>query len=628
MSIPIAIRQLVEKKKFDVTHLSKFDFTVIVRAAHHYLNKGNCIIRDVLLEKWDINPLPIVDNISLFPHQVEVINFMRSCEEHDPDSNYGIKGGIIANAPGLGKMVTAISYSLLTPQLSMKKSPTLIITSKSMMTKWKVNGFEKFFSSDVKVLYLQHDFTPKSVIAKLHTHMLSDYDFVVVTYDACKTAHKKSKKIENAKMVDGVLDDGQAATFGIFLIHKYEWERVLCDESQILANSETNLYKSVVSIRARRGRWCLSGSVMRNSSGDVSSDVWSQLCFCGFNHHRARTADAWVANRDIILQEYDVMKKFVSHVNVSAVNDNLYGGCTTIRTDVMMTSPMKYLYDLLVNEAISSVRQIDMGVGATLATVALLGKLRQMLIAPYLLHPSSKHKKVRRVVNAPRDTRFAKSSFTLQKILGEWGEWIGDRDGKAGIYSPKMKFVCDVVKSIGDDDKIIIFSMFTNALDLVKYALVSVCGYTEFRETRNTPKHSAKRQTMSEKSIVQIDENVTGQQRNKIVESFKTDPNVRVLLMNYRVGSEGLDLTVSNKTILLEPCWIPTIMDQAIGRTHRVGQKREVTIYKPIMDCDVERNTLDISEPLTQKTMNRDITKRDIAVTISESTIRTLLSLQ
>jgi SNF2 family DNA or RNA helicase len=69
-------------------------------------------------------------------------------------------------------------------------------------------------------------------------------------------------------------------------------------------------------------------------------------------------------------------------------------------------------------------------------------------------------------------------------------------------------------------------------------------------------------------------------------------------------------------------------MEQATKRLCRAGQKREVTVYKPIMDCEFELNTLTISEPLAQKTMGRDITKRDIAVTLADSTLRALLSLQ
>lgn len=567
-----------------------------------------------------------VKDFDLLPHQVDVINFMSSCEDSEP--NCGIKGGIVENTPGLGKMVTTISHSLLTRKLvkSSKRSPTLIVTFKPMMTKWKVDGFEKFFVDGVKVLYMQHDFTPKSIIAKLHTHTISDYDFVVVTYDMCKTAHKKSKRIENAKMIDGKLDDGRPATFGIFLIHQHEWERVVCDESQILANSETNLYKSVMTIRSRRGRWCLSGSIIRGSNGDVSSDVWSQLRFCGFNHHRAQTASAWDANWKDIVKECDILERCVIS---TASNVDVDDGCVVIRRDVKMTSSMVCLYDILVKEAISSVRQIDMGVGSTLSTVALLGKLRQMLIAPYLLHPSSKHKKAKVSIGTSGGSSSRSSmSFALQKILKDWGEWIGDRDGKAGIYSPKMKFVCDVVKSMDTDDKLIIFSMFTSALDLVKYTLESVCGYTEFRDVKSGQRGGVKRQSSTGGVVAQIDENVTVHQRNRIAETFKTDPNVRVLLMNYRVGSDGLDLTASNKTILLEPCWIPSIMEQATKRLCRAGQKREVTVYKPIMDCEFELNTLTISEPLAQKTMGRDITKRDIAVTLADSTLRALLSLQ
>lgn len=54
----------------------------------------------------------------------------------------------------------------------------------------------------------------------------------------------------------------------------------------------------------------------------------------------------------------------------------------------------------------------------------------------------------------------------------------------------------------------------------------------------------------------------------------------RVLLLSKHVGSTGLNLTKANRVILVEPHWNPTQDEQAIGRAYRIGQTRDVIVYR------------------------------------------------
>jgi len=46
------------------------------------------------------------------------------------------------------------------------------------------------------------------------------------------------------------------------------------------------------------------------------------------------------------------------------------------------------------------------------------------------------------------------------------------------------------------------------------------------------------------------------------------------------VGGVGLNLTNANHVILADMWWNPSVEDQAVDRTHRMGQKKEVKVYK------------------------------------------------
>jgi len=451
------------------------------------------------------------------------------------------------------------------------------------------------------------DYTPKSQYEKITERQISEYDFVVTTYDVCKASHEGIRYLENLEYIEHTTEEGELSSLGIYLLHTLEWERVYCDESQIFANHNTKLNKSVMGLKARRGKWCLSGTIIRN----CLTDFWSLLVFCGFNHSKARTPEQFLKNQDDILNYHPILSKAVCRMTNESVSFEL-----PKRHDITHTLDlpkcMKYLYQMITEETIITVRHIQTGAcRSTAASVALLSKVRQLLIAPTLIHPSSKRKNSYATSNHP----------IIKHILEEYGEWLSDRDGKAGIQAPKIRYVTDMVGSMERDDKILIFSMFTSALDLASYAVEKVCGYA---------KCVGKDLSEDKNYYVQIDGSVVGPNRSHAIEMFKTKPNIKIMFLNYRVGSEGLNLTMTNKVIFLDGCWSPSITEQAASRAHRVGQKKEVYVYRPIMDTEVERNMIKIcqrKEHLISEIMNKDLKKQDIVSTIQVSTLAEIFGL-
>jgi superfamily II DNA or RNA helicase len=72
--------------------------------------------------------------------------------------------------------------------------------------------------------------------------------------------------------------------------------------------------------------------------------------------------------------------------------------------------------------------------------------------------------------------------------------------------------------------------------------------------------------------------------------------NLPYYLFFNRAGAVGINLTQANSVFLMEPCLNPALEAQAIGRVHRLGQKREVEIVRLIMKDSVESRLLTLLE--------------------------------
>lgn len=67
--------------------------------------------------------------------------------------------------------------------------------------------------------------------------------------------------------------------------------------------------------------------------------------------------------------------------------------------------------------------------------------------------------------------------------------------------------------------------------------------------------------------------------KQKHIDSFQSDENCRVIVVSIRAGGSGITLTAASFVIMYDMWWNPAVMDQAVDRTHRIGQDKLVTIY-------------------------------------------------
>lgn len=117
--------------------------------------------------------------------------------------------------------------------------------------------------------------------------------------------------------------------------------------------------------------------------------------------------------------------------------------------------------------------------------------------------------------------------------------------------------------------KILVFSQFVKHLRLVK-----------------------KRLEQEEIEHYYLDGQTPREDRRHLVEKFNKNSEMKVFLISLKAGGLGLNLTSADYVILLDPWWNPAVEQQAIDRSHRIGQKRKVISYRFITKNSVEEKIM------------------------------------
>ncbi len=84
--------------------------------------------------------------------------------------------------------------------------------------------------------------------------------------------------------------------------------------------------------------------------------------------------------------------------------------------------------------------------------------------------------------------------------------------------------------------------------------------------------------------------------RAEQVSQFQNNPEKLVFLLSLKAGGVGLNLTAAEYVFLLDPWWNPASEAQAYDRTHRIGQKNNVFIYKFITKESIEEKIMELQE--------------------------------
>jgi SNF2 family DNA or RNA helicase len=121
----------------------------------------------------------------------------------------------------------------------------------------------------------------------------------------------------------------------------------------------------------------------------------------------------------------------------------------------------------------------------------------------------------------------------------------------------KIKALMTCLHEQPKDDKTLIFCQFVREMDIYEQVLQD-----------------------SEFNCVRLDGNMSLTERDNAVQTFSTDPNVHVFLIQINTGGQGINLQAANRIYIMSPNWNPAMEHQAIGRAHRTGQTKTVYVTK------------------------------------------------
>lgn len=79
---------------------------------------------------------------------------------------------------------------------------------------------------------------------------------------------------------------------------------------------------------------------------------------------------------------------------------------------------------------------------------------------------------------------------------------------------------------------------------------------------------------------LRLDGNTSIASRQPMIERFNTNSDIFMFLLTTRVGGLGVNLTGANRVLIYDPDWNPSTDVQARERAWRIGQKKDVTVYR------------------------------------------------
>lgn len=133
----------------------------------------------------------------------------------------------------------------------------------------------------------------------------------------------------------------------------------------------------------------------------------------------------------------------------------------------------------------------------------------------------------------------------------------------------KTVSLLEEIRDRGENEKTIIFSSFTSFLDLLEVPLSRHPDFSVYSR---------------------YDGSMSAAARNDAVLDFTDKPENKIILVSLKAGNAGLNLTVANHCIILDPFWNPFVEYQAADRCYRIGQEKEVTVHRVLIGDENEKS--------------------------------------
>ncbi len=165
-----------------------------------------------------------------------------------------------------------------------------------------------------------------------------------------------------------------------------------------------------------------------------------------------------------------------------------------------------------------------------------------------------------------------KSKFIILQAFNELRQIASAPELKSSekIHSSKIESLFEMLEDIVlNNHKVLIFANFLGSLDLISQKADEL-GYEHLVMTGST------------------------RNRQELVDKFQNDKSIKLFLMTLKVGGVGLNLTEADYVFIFDPWWNKSAENQAVDRSHRMGQKNRVFSYKMITKGTIEEKILEL----------------------------------
>ncbi len=159
-------------------------------------------------------------------------------------------------------------------------------------------------------------------------------------------------------------------------------------------------------------------------------------------------------------------------------------------------------------------------------------------------------------------------SLTLLRRLALDAALI-DPDAYEGVTSAKREYLVErLPELLTGGHRVLVFSQFTGYLKSIARAL-------------------------SEKGIDHLYLDGSTRNRAEVIEAFRAGA-APVFLISLKAGGFGLNLTEADHVFIMDPWWNPAAEQQAVDRIHRIGQEREVHVYRLVAEGTIEEKVMQL----------------------------------
>ncbi|MBP0598137.1 DEAD/DEAH box helicase [Herbaspirillum sp. LeCh32-8] len=172
-----------------------------------------------------------------------------------------------------------------------------------------------------------------------------------------------------------------------------------------------------------------------------------------------------------------------------------------------------------------------------------------------------------------------------------------------GIERAKIELLRDMLPAlVAEGRRVLVFSQFTAMLALIE---------VELRELALP--------------YLMLTGDTDPAARGEVIARFQAQ-QAPLFLVSLKAGGVGLNLTAADTVVLVDPWWNPAVEEQAIARAHRLGQTRQVFVYKLVVEGSIEERLLELQarkSALADGVLGRDDAQ---AVKFGEEEVMALLA--